>query len=683
MADIATLGIEVNSGQVQKGARALDNMSGAAKRAEAAVNGFSSTSTGAASAASQMAAGIGKAEVGLERMAGAAKHAQQGLRMANAAANDNLKAASKFNVSNIAAQFQDVAVSAQMGMGALQIGLQQGTQLAAVLSTMENPLRGLGSALLSVVSPVSLLTIGLTALAAAGLQMVDWPKRAAQALVLLADNLKAIAPYATAAAAAIALLYAPQIISGIVSLITLLGRLTVAAATAALTLAATNPGIAFVLGITAAVAAANIFRDDLQKIFGVDIVGSAKDGANQIISILVGAYRAIVAAWEALPGDFARIGTLAGNALLDALGGINIKWKNPITGSETELLNLDFSSFKQKVDAVSAGAETLVKAAYDSAQGVDYVGKAYNAIESGASAASAKLKDLAKSMTAVDDEEKKAKTRHGKTDAEKYTDITKGADRRIATLLMEQQTIGMTEESAAALRYEQELLNDAQQKGIELTPQQANYFKLLAGTMAGLEGAVKKAREALAFAKDATKGFLTDFRQGLMNGEGVWKSFGNAAMNVLDKIIAKIEDQLIDAIFSMNNALGKSGGGVLGWLGGLFGGGGGSQMSIAMGGGIGLYAAGGVSNKPAIFGEAGPEAAVPLPDGRHIPVKILNAANNNASTPPQDSRSVVELRLSPDVEARILAQSGEQSVQLIHENNRQRNEFYLAGGNPR
>jgi len=35
------------------------------------------------------------------------------------------------------------------------------------------------------------------------------------------------------------------------------------------------------------------------------------------------------------------------------------------------------------------------------------------------------------------------------------------------------------------------------------------------------------------------------------------------------------------------------------------------------------FARGGVSKTAAIFGEAGPEAAVPLPDGRHIPVKLM------------------------------------------------------------
>lgn len=39
------------------------------------------------------------------------------------------------------------------------------------------------------------------------------------------------------------------------------------------------------------------------------------------------------------------------------------------------------------------------------------------------------------------------------------------------------------------------------------------------------------------------------------------------------------------------------------------------------------YAGGGIARKPSIFGEAGPEAAVPLPDGRSIPVTIKMLGN--------------------------------------------------------
>ncbi|TWF42201.1 phage tail length tape measure family protein [Neorhizobium alkalisoli] len=72
--------------------------------------------------------------------------------------------------ANIAAQFQDIGVTAAMGMSPLQIALQQGTQLSAVLNEMQNPVKGLAAAFMSVVSPVSLVTIGVVAAGAAAIQ---------------------------------------------------------------------------------------------------------------------------------------------------------------------------------------------------------------------------------------------------------------------------------------------------------------------------------------------------------------------------------------------------------------------------------------------------------------------------------------------------------------------------------
>lgn len=587
MADIATLGLEVRSDQVEKGTRALDKMSGAAKRAEAAVNGFSSTSTGAASAASRFAAGTNNAEAGLERVAGAARQAQQALRLASAAANDNIKAASKFNTANIAAQFQDIAVSAQMGMGAFQIGLQQGTQLAAVISMMENPLRGLGAAFMSVISPVSLLTIGLVSLSAAGLQMVDWPKRASQALIFLADNLKAIAPYAATAAGALALIYAPSVIAGMVNLIAWMGRVSVAAISMGASFALANPATALVAGFATAVIAANIFRDELKGIFGRDIVADAKNAVNWIIGAFVGGFNGIKEVWKSLP---AAIGDIVYSTAQNVVDGIQdmVQKAVDILNNLMNKYALWRSSIGQPLDpgtfnsliigpvdfgieianpykgAASDTMSAMGKAMQD-AQNTDYVGNMYSAIESGASAAADKLRELAKGLTDVDDKAKKGKKgRHGKTDAEYYQDIIDGADRRIASLLVEQQALGMTEEAANALRYEQEMLNQAQQHGIELTPKQADYIKMLAGTMAGLESAIQKAQDAINFAKDTTKGFFSDMANGLANGRGWWGSLADAAVNAITKIADALIDSGIDSLF------GGSGFGSL--LGGLFGG---------------------------------------------------------------------------------------------------------------
>ncbi|MFK4062223.1 phage tail length tape measure family protein [Brucella anthropi] len=579
MADIATLGLEVRSDQVEKGTRSLDKMSGAAKRAEAAVNGFSSTSSGAASAASRLSAGLNNAESGLERVAGAARHAQQSLRLANAAANDNIKATSKFNTANIAAQFQDIAVSAQMGMGAFQIGLQQGTQLAAVISMMENPLRGLGAAFMSVISPVSILTIGITALAAAGLQMVDWSKRASQALIFLADNLEAIAPYAATAAAALALIYAPSVIAGMVSLIAWMGRVSVAAIGMGASFALANPATALVAGFAAAVIAANIFRDELKDIFGRDIVADVKNAVNWIVGAFVGGFNAAKVIWNEFPDVMNEIGALAMHNLMEQIRWglrqmvveVNMGLKSigdrfnitlPDLGNPNKL----FPPQKgPKVSGRASDAVGKVTSAFSDAQNTDYVGNMYSAIESGASAAADKLRDLAKGLTDADEKTKKGKKgRHGKTDAEYYQDIIDGADRRVASLLVEQQALGMTEDAANALRYEQEMLNQAQQHGIELTPKQADYIKMLAGTMAGLESAIQKTQDAINFTKDTTKGFFSDMANGLANGRGWWGSLADAAVNAITKIADALIDSGIDSLF------GGSGFGSL--LGGLFGG---------------------------------------------------------------------------------------------------------------
>ncbi|MBB4067008.1 phage tail length tape measure family protein [Gellertiella hungarica] len=81
--------------------------------------------------------------------------------------------AGAYQTANIAAQFQDIGVTAAMGMNPLQIALQQGTQLSSVFQTMgggKAVVAGLAEAFASLVNPVSLVTIGLVAGGAAAIQ---------------------------------------------------------------------------------------------------------------------------------------------------------------------------------------------------------------------------------------------------------------------------------------------------------------------------------------------------------------------------------------------------------------------------------------------------------------------------------------------------------------------------------
>lgn len=119
----------------------------------------------------------------------------------------------------------------------------------------------------------------------------------------------------------------------------------------------------------------------------------------------------------------------------------------------------------------------------------------------------------------------------------------------------------------------------------------------------------------------------------------IYDRFGGTVENVLDGLITKsmtLEQALVKVGFEAVKAmlqLNKIGGGGGGLgslfgaaLGGLFGGAriapAATSLQVS---GVGLFAKGGISDKPAIFGE-GPmvEAAVPLPDGRRIPVDLKN-----------------------------------------------------------
>ncbi len=230
---------------------------------------------------------------------------------------------------------------------------------------------------------------------------------------------------------------------------------------------------------------------------------------------------------------------------------------------------------------------------------------------------------------------------------ESYSDLVRGAQQFIEQQQLEASTLGMTEEAANALRYEQELLNKAANDNIKLTAGQKAELTGLAQTMAETEAETSKLKSAYDFAKSTVSGFFNDFRSGLEQGKGTWKSFGDAALGVLgrigDKLIELATDSLINGLFSNLGGLGGGGGGgiiggIMGWLfnakGNAF-----SQGNVIP------FANGGVVSSATMFpmsggrsgvmGEAGPEAIMPLkrgPDGR-----LGVSAPKGASAPSQNT----------------------------------------------
>ncbi|WP_426126332.1 phage tail tape-measure protein [Pararhizobium sp. PWRC1-1] len=701
MSDVAQLGIQVTNKGVKENTDGLEKLSGAAARAEAATDGLAGANRGAVGAAS--AAAKAYANEGA-----AAASASKQIEMANRAANQNTAGLVRtHNTGNLAAQGFDIVTTAAGGMSAGLIGMQQGLQIAQVaMLTTDGFAKTLGASLIAMLSPITLIAVGLTTLVAVLIQAVSWTKLAQSALNGLADILVDIAPYAVAAAAAVALLYAPAIIGGIISLIALLGRLVVQLALVAAAFIAANPVVAFIAGITLAVAAANIFRDELAQLFGRDIVADAKTGVNLVIGSFVGGYEAIKAVWAMLPAALSDVVYSTAQKVIDgiesmvqsAIDGLNnlinkyALWTasigkplSPETYNGMILGPVEFGSVSNpNPGAGNAALETAVKA-IKGAQGVDYVGGVTDAIGRGASAASEKLKELAKGLTDVDAKAKKKSG--GKSDTEKYSDIVDGAERRIAALDAERNALGLSEEAAAALRYETEFLNQAQQRGITLTAVQKGELSALAQVMAQTEAETKKMGEAIEFSKELTKGFFDDFFSGLENGKSVWESFGDAALGVLSKISDKLLNDVVDALFEVNKAGAGSGGGLLSGILGLFGGG---QMGIAKAGGIGMYAAGTPAARPGVawVGEKGPELVrfkggeEVIPNHRVVSAANQNAGASNAPVASDGAREIV-LRVigeeGPMFRPTIRSESEGVVVQGIRDYDSSRENLYQNG----
>jgi tape measure domain-containing protein len=172
----------------------------------------------------------------------------------------------------------------------------------------------------------------------------------------------------------------------------------------------------------------------------------------------------------------------------------------------------------------------------------------------------------------------------------------------------------------------QDLLNAAKSAGKEITPELTAQIDGLAAGYANASSAAEK----LAATQDKVR------EQAEFFGDAFYDAFSELIPKIEtgNKALDKFLNTLIEAV-AQAAILGKGpfgmggGGGGGGFLGGLL-----SVFGFAKGGiasqgrpqPLKRFARGGISRSAAIFGEAGPEAAVPLPDGRSIPVKFQTPA---------------------------------------------------------
>ena len=172
----------------------------------------------------------------------------------------------------------------------------------------------------------------------------------------------------------------------------------------------------------------------------------------------------------------------------------------------------------------------------------------------------------------------------------------------IENLEHELSTIGLTD-------VERQKANALRQAGAAATDEQRAKIEQLIEAIHREKEAMEAAAEASEFFRKVTEDAFMSLIPAI--------NTGNKALDDLLNTLIKVVAQAM--LFGR------------GPLGGLFGGGGGLLGGIfpfakggiaANGRPVKTFARGGVSRTAAIFGEAGPEAAVPLPDGRRIPVDL-------------------------------------------------------------
>lgn len=146
-----------------------------------------------------------------------------------------------------------------------------------------------------------------------------------------------------------------------------------------------------------------------------------------------------------------------------------------------------------------------------------------------------------------------------------YTDLERRASERIKNLEVERQAMGMSTSAAEALRFETELLNEANRKGLTLSPAQTAKLKEQAKTYGELAASIENIGDIQSTAESVISSFAKD----LANGTSAAEAFKNSLSRIADTLISMATKELV------KNAFG-------GLLGGSFGsllGGGSSSVS--------------------------------------------------------------------------------------------------------
>lgn len=552
------------------------------------------------------------------------------IKQRNSALADTPVRGGSFNTANIAAQFQDIGVTAAMGMSPIQIALQQGTQLSAVLNQMggaKSVIAGLGAAFASVISPVSLATIGIVGLTAAGAQyfstFMEGSDKTAEAMRAEVELIQKVAQQWGAALPALQayadgqqqLISQQDALNGLIAAREHAGAPLLEGLDEALGEVVDLQMKLSMLGddqaaeklrekfeeLRTKVAEGNATQEDFNDLIAatkgiLDSASLSGDGFIAMLNSLAGRAAAILPTMHALANDVERAFGGGGPARRYSRGG------RPTLDLPDNAPTPDFAPNREDV-----GAENDRR--------------------------------LARAN-------RRSSRAHAKTSTDRFFEDIEAIKARTVALAEEQAQLGMSYEAQTkrqiAFDLEQKALKDvreeARRKGdqdwqnAQISPEQVAKIDEVSDAYARQAQMLKDARAAQAdfqdwinVGRDATRGFIDD----LLNGASAGEAFAN--------VLGKIGDKLLD--MAMNDLFGGGNSGGPGLLGALFGGfGGGGSSSSPLSWLDDMFRAGGgpvQAGQPYIVGEKRPELFVPRTSGTIVPqVPSLVAAGGGSTSVP-------------------------------------------------
>ena len=224
------------------------------------------------------------------------------------------------SVSKLRTAVADGKVTSQAFFEGLLKGFKETEQQAAGMNmTVGAATTVLGNAWIKLIGSVDRATGASAGLAKAITGVASILDMASAGAKKFTDNIGGIAEGATIAGTALAIAFAPTLLSAMATGFGVLGAAGIAAVRGITAAMAANPIGALAIAITGAVAAAYYFRDEIQKAIGVDVVAVAKDSANFVINSFVAAYEDIKLAWSRLPSALGDVAISAANAVIQAV----------------------------------------------------------------------------------------------------------------------------------------------------------------------------------------------------------------------------------------------------------------------------------------------------------------------------------------------------------------------------